>query len=364
MPLARIITDSVDESLELTMQLRSRGFQVETVAPGNVPNTPADLEVRLEECDSEDVLTRTAQVSEADDLWVFVAPGALDERVRPMRTIPLYSAPLRGSDAKPVPLRRANAAPAVLPFAVPEDDPILLELYELNQRIRAVEAEVRPANGNGAQDKHLAAASGLPAAVNRPAAHPGNGTAYASAVEISSGSADVVVFPSPTESKAALLPAAEPVASDALRRGSDWSPNSSADLRFWRIACITAVLAIGALLIGVNLSRTPELPGNAPRTVPPVAAASSKPPHSAQVAPANSKSATSAKPPAGAPTKSTALQGPVKLASKTVRLHKAPTGRSASPVHDEIIANDTVVYFDRNGHRLTRKPDKHRSDLN
>ena len=90
MPLARIITDSVDESLELTMQLRSRGFQVETVAPGEVPTTPADLEVRLEECDSEDMLTRTAQGSEADDLCVFVAPGALDESARPMRTISLF----------------------------------------------------------------------------------------------------------------------------------------------------------------------------------------------------------------------------------------------------------------------------------
>ena len=94
MPLARIITDSVDESLELTMQLRSRGFQVETCAPGDVPSTPADLEVRLEECNSEDVLIRTAQASDADDLWVFVAPGALDDSVRPIRTLPLASAPM------------------------------------------------------------------------------------------------------------------------------------------------------------------------------------------------------------------------------------------------------------------------------
>ena len=67
-----------------------------------------------------------------------------------------------------------------------------------------------------------------------------------------------------------------------------------------------------------------------------------------QVGPA--KTVRPPRPPAGASTKSTALQGPAKLASKTVRLHKAPTGRSASPVHDEMIANDTVVYFDRNGH--------------
>ena len=51
MPLARIITNAVEESLELTIQLRARGFQVETVAPGKVPATPADLEVRLDECE-------------------------------------------------------------------------------------------------------------------------------------------------------------------------------------------------------------------------------------------------------------------------------------------------------------------------
>jgi len=89
MPLARIITTSVDDSLELSMQLRSRGFRVETVAPDQIPSAPADLEVCLEECAPEDVLTKAAIVQESEDLWVFVAPGALDERSRPMRVIPL-----------------------------------------------------------------------------------------------------------------------------------------------------------------------------------------------------------------------------------------------------------------------------------
>ncbi len=89
MPLARIITKSADDSLELSMQLRSRGFRVETVAPDQIPSAPADLEVCLEECAPEDVLTKAAVVQESEDLWVFVAPGALDERSRPMRVIPL-----------------------------------------------------------------------------------------------------------------------------------------------------------------------------------------------------------------------------------------------------------------------------------
>src|SRR5215469_2709563 len=89
MPLARIITDVADDCLELITQLRARGYQVETVAPGDVPATPADLEVRLEECAPEDVVSRASQNSFTDDLWVYVAPGALDNSAVPIHTIPL-----------------------------------------------------------------------------------------------------------------------------------------------------------------------------------------------------------------------------------------------------------------------------------
>src|SRR5215510_8206572 len=150
MPLARIITDSVDESLELTMQLRSRGFQVETCPPGEVPITPADLEVRLEECNSEDVLMRTAQVSDADDLWVFVAPGALDDSVRPIRTIPLVSTPMIPVPEPQVPAEPAlKFVPSLVPNITPEDDPIMLELDFLTARPGA-ETDLIPSHGKGA----------------------------------------------------------------------------------------------------------------------------------------------------------------------------------------------------------------------
>jgi hypothetical protein len=90
MPLARIITEVADDCLELTMQLRARGFQVETVPPGMIPTTPADLEVRLEECAPEDVVSHMAQTAAGgDDLWVFVAPGALDSNALPIRSGPI-----------------------------------------------------------------------------------------------------------------------------------------------------------------------------------------------------------------------------------------------------------------------------------
>jgi hypothetical protein len=132
MPLARIITDVADDSLELTMQLRARGFQVETVAPGQVADTPADLEVRLDECAPEDVLSQ-AETSEAEDLWVFVAPGALDENVRPLRALPGMP---RVSSAKTMPLvlpKPKVELPALrvaLPIDSPDEDLILAELRE------------------------------------------------------------------------------------------------------------------------------------------------------------------------------------------------------------------------------------------
>jgi hypothetical protein len=156
MPLPRIITKSADDSLELSMQLRSRGFRVETVAPDQIPGVPADLEVCLEECAPEDVLTKAAVVQESEDLWVFVAPGALDERPRPIRVIPLTPqvvefrtpehvaavaalAPKVEAAAVEVQLPQVERKtpvvevqlPAVLVKEVvlaPEDDPILCEL--------------------------------------------------------------------------------------------------------------------------------------------------------------------------------------------------------------------------------------------
>jgi hypothetical protein len=136
MPLARIITKSADDSLELSMQLRSRGFRVETVAPDYVPTGPADLEVCLEECAPEDVLTKAAVVKESEDLWIFVAPGALDERSRPMRMVPLLPQVVEFRIPEPVVVPVAEIKPklevAVVDVKIPEteleDDPLLCEL--------------------------------------------------------------------------------------------------------------------------------------------------------------------------------------------------------------------------------------------
>jgi len=363
MPLARIITDAVDESLELTMQLRSRGFQVETVAPGDVPSTPADLEVRLEECNSEDVLTRTAQVSEADDLWVFVAPGALDESVRPIRTIPLVPPVIRIPEVKP-PQPKSKLAPAVVPFAVPEDDPILLEI---NMRANPVVADVRPANGNGLHSVRVPSPAVLPATV-APAVRvvPKNGSSHRTA-ELPSQTTEVVQFPATAEAQVRLRSVGGDVAPAASVRSYEPAAISADELRFWRFASVTAALAIAALLLGINFSRTPEAGKSMSKpsttfnaVVPPTS-------HKAAAIPSTRQLAVPAQPkPAAAKTNNPAVsRPPIELAAKTVRLHKPVSRRPARRSSDDV-ARDTVVYFDRKGRPAVQKPQSNisHSDVN
>jgi hypothetical protein len=138
MPLARIITDVADDCLELTMQLRARGFQVETVSPTDVPSTQADLEVRLEECAPEDVVIHASNGVSAEDLWVYVAPGALDSNSHPIRTIPLSTGSMRehlSASSKVLSIiakQKTDRPPVVGALAIDshEEDPILAELRD------------------------------------------------------------------------------------------------------------------------------------------------------------------------------------------------------------------------------------------
>lgn len=315
MPLARIITDSVDDSLELTIQLRARGFQVETVAPGAVPNTPADLEVRLEECASDEALSRASQTPTQDDLWVFVVPGALDERVRVIREIPIEPMAVPeatvGASARPI----QQAVAQVLPFLTPEEDPILADLVELK---RLGEEQAQPA----------------------PAA------------ERSLEKAEVVVFPrgaGPHPVAQALDRVSLPKTETGPGGAADRQPRSLADLRFWRLATVAAGLAIAALLVGANMSRQPNLPPaeslSATTTVQPVPLP--LPGHATAAQPqARKASATPALPPSQAKVAAPARRTP--QVAKAVHVGAAKPRRRAITSHaDSIIAEDTVVFYDR-----------------
>src|SRR5215471_8909503 len=223
MPLARIITDSVEDSLELSIQLRARGFQVETVAPGEVPNTLADLEVRLEECSPEDVMTRAAESSqELEDLWVFVAPGALDDRVRPIREVSLM-APARKSTAAPAKTKAPYAKP-VVHFNVPDDDLLVCEIE--SQAGPAVPAPVITQS----------AVEPIRIETVKPSSTPKVVVASPVALEIERELPEVIVFPKSETPK--QIPTAHQPQQVAQSAEPRHEPERPADMLFWRIASV------------------------------------------------------------------------------------------------------------------------------
>ena len=88
MPLARIVTWLAEDTDALAKDLRARGFEVVTKSPDEISSEPADLEITVDECASEDALTSASGIALAQDKCVFIAPGAIVESFRPVPVIP------------------------------------------------------------------------------------------------------------------------------------------------------------------------------------------------------------------------------------------------------------------------------------
>jgi hypothetical protein len=89
MPLARIVTWLAEDTDALAKDLRARGFEVVTKSPDEISSEPADLEITVEECASEEALTSASGIALTQDKCVFIAPGAIVENPRPVPVIPL-----------------------------------------------------------------------------------------------------------------------------------------------------------------------------------------------------------------------------------------------------------------------------------
>jgi hypothetical protein len=85
MPLARIIARDAENAHLLAKDLRARGFEVQTRSPEEKSLQPADLEITLEDCTIEEAVSGAAHVPVSPDLYVFIAPGAVSENLRPIR---------------------------------------------------------------------------------------------------------------------------------------------------------------------------------------------------------------------------------------------------------------------------------------
>jgi hypothetical protein len=376
MPLARIITKSADDSLELSMQLRSRGFRVETVAPDQIPNAPADLEVCLEECAPEDVLAKAAVVKESEDLWVFVAPGALDERARPMRVIPLvpqvveFHIPeqIAAAVAGIKPKLEVSAVEVKVPATQLEDEPILSELAARTLTMSALplpEVEpvppeivsaapiVVPAATQIPRVVEKAIVAEMPPAVDKPAATtPPNkpveikkeATAAARSLErikhiaVTQHATEIPIVPERVEPKLFLYRPA-PVKQKIRGPRKSYKVAFESGPKLWRTASVTFALLVLAGLVATVVAVRPTIP-----------------------VPAARKATTSVSPEvflpaAQATTLPTAIVTPPGPAAAHKVIARKPGAavahRPAAPVHrsasdDGLIAEDTVVFYDRN----------------
>lgn len=89
MLLARIISPVPEYSRSLAQDLRSRGYNVETVSPGEARTGAADLEITVEQCRPEDAGKLVAQVANSKDMCVFMAPQAASGKVRSVEVVVL-----------------------------------------------------------------------------------------------------------------------------------------------------------------------------------------------------------------------------------------------------------------------------------
>jgi hypothetical protein len=149
MPLARIITRLAEDAYVLADDLRARGFQVQTRSPQQMFSEPADLEITLEECATEDALERATHSPATQDVCVFIAPGAISENLRPIQTVSLT--PPATAQANQVPeakIQPAITVASMASLALPEltpPEPASPDLASMSTSISNLEMRREPA---------------------------------------------------------------------------------------------------------------------------------------------------------------------------------------------------------------------------
>jgi hypothetical protein len=126
MSLARIVTWLAEDIGALAQDLRARGFEVVTRSPDEISSEPADLEITVEECASEEALTSASGIARAQDKCVFIAPGAITDNPRPIAVTP------------PPVVMPELAYSAVQPYQSEELEP-LVAIHQLEDRSGTLE---------------------------------------------------------------------------------------------------------------------------------------------------------------------------------------------------------------------------------
>ncbi len=340
------------------MQLRSRGFRVETVSPDHIPAGPADLEVCLEECAPEDVLTKAAVVKESEDLWVFVAPGALDERSRPMRVIPLIPQVAEFRIPEPVaaavaekPKLEVAVVEVTIPAPEPEDDPLLCELEMQAPAARAAVSDAPPAI-----EKPIAAQMPVIAVpveikkvdVKAAAAH--HSLERIRHIPVTQHATEIPIVPARVEPKLFLYRPA-PLKQKIRGPRKSYKVAFQSGPKLWRTASVTlALLVLAGLIATVVVVRPPVEPGR-PKAVTNSNSPVFLPAAEASTADSSKHAAPAASGPVGG---SKTIAGKASMPASQNPPAVVPRHRSASD--DGRIAEDTVIFYNR-------KPAHHEAKL-
>jgi len=378
MPLARIISTSAKYSDGLADDLRSRGFQVLTSAPGESISQSADLEITLNECLADDARA-TAQVADSKDMRVFLTPQAFAGNIRSIEMFVLTPKPAAArtleitSAVEPLSVEPSPVEPSsnlisdslgkMLAFAAPapavangaSERLETIRSVDMSEKEKGKEKEVSAAGmedfpvGFDAWDEpgFASAEEIAPVAEKRG----GIGGSIGRAILASKQSAwpdmaemklvPAELAPAPVRPAGVSLPAARLPERVPARSTRVSSPR---DKRFWRVpivAGVAAVLALSAVWMADRLSRSSTAEGTTlQQTVPPPAEA------------ANPGTA-------GAQLKATAK--PLGTSAPTRMRAPRATAKRRAPPESDYVAKDTTVYFSRRPAALlsSKKPQAH-----
>jgi hypothetical protein len=292
MALARIVTQSAEDSEALARDLRARGFDVQITPPDQVPPEPADLEITLEACASEEGLQRAADFHEA---YVFIAPGSIPTnppviQVAPetaplpeaqpspevvllpaqadaltggesFETEPEFADDIHALTSEPEPVKLAEPEPipeTVLPVAQAEiEQPaVASNPIEISDEVPAsIIAESAAEEGEFTSDwpiwQPVPNEEEIAALEQQP-------VAYSAATEATSGPPVETVQVVPLMQNA--IPAGRGIQNRKIYRRVFQHRIFQNDTLFWKTATVAAIAAVSALVLGTSVHRFSPLP--------------------------------------------------------------------------------------------------------
>ncbi len=378
MPLARIITTSARYSDGLADDLRSRGFQVLTSAPGDSVSESADLEITLNECLPEDARAAATDSPVTKDMRVFVTPQAFAGNIRSIEMFVLtpqrvtvqkleIEAPveppsiLTPASLGSVPLGKMLEfiAPAEV---VPNDliSPVEVSPVKANNEdvAAAVEVEVASSEFEEKEEEVLPAMEAAPEILPvLETTQPEPPSTIGRAVLASTQTA-VPAWPDMSEMKlvpAELAPAVvkpvgmplqDAVLSQKAPASVSFRAQSVRDKRFWKVPIvlgIVAIFALSAVRLANHFSNSHAQAGTVQQVTPspiPVAMPSAAPVSTAKLAGTmQSSTAVTLQKPA---------EKPVRISIKAkVRASRPAAKRGRNNSESGYVAKDTTVYFSK-----------------